>query len=268
MKANQTPANKRTVPTKKKTTTTRSKHAPKALEEKFAIKHEIAVRLRRGGSRNQVAESLIKDGFNVCQRTVYSYAKEIHDEWVKFKNESYDLHIARQLQMLDAMIEQCWLMLDKSKETSIKTTEEYRFKYPEDEEKEDGNEQEIEAEEGSDENPKGRTKIRRVGLKSEGSDSNPKGQKRKVSEKIEKASEQGDVEVLKMLERFWVRRCEILGITLNTTINIQNNQFNETNIHAVQKNVSNQFFRSVVIQEDVRNGIDVADAEVVQDNEE
>lgn len=251
MKSNQTPANKRVVPTKKKTTTVKSKHAPKQLEEKFAIKHEIAVRLRRGQSRNQVAESMIKDGIDVSTPTVYAYARQIHDEWVKFKNESYDLHVSRQLAMLDEMIAECWSMLNKSKELDVKTTSEFGFIYPEDAEEKD-------EEDPSDETrtleskSKGRTKIRRV-------------EKRQTSEKIEKASRDGDIEVLKMLERFWVRRCEILGISSSTTINIQNNnQYNETHVN---KPVSNQFFRSVVIQEDVRKGIQEADAEIIEDNQ-
>lgn len=270
MKSNQTPANKRAVPQKKNKVPSNSKHAPKPFEEKFEIKHEIAIRLRKGQNRNRVYESMVQDGFNISANTVYAYARQIHEEWVKFKNDSYELHIAKQLAMLDLMIERCWLILDKSEKDAVKTNVEYEMIY-------DDKPKESSEEDTSDENPKG------VGAKSEGSETNPKGRKnatpteqnpkgkkRMVSEKIERAGRDGDIEVLKMLEKFWLRRCEILGISLNTTINIQNNQFNETtNIQAnIHKPVSNQFFRSVVIEEDIRKGIQEADAEVVEDNQE
>lgn len=271
MKIEKTPATT-AVHKRKKTSTSKSrtknpanaKHTIKSEDERFELKHEIAIRLRKGQSRNRVAETMQEDGFDISKNSVYAYAKQIHEEWVKTKNDSYELHVSKQLAMLDQMIEQCWVMLDKSKQDAVTTTTEFGFQY--DEGKEENEENGT-----SDENPKGRTKIRRVGLKSEGPDENPKGRKRQISEKIQKVSRDGDVEILKMLERLWIRRCEILGIVLNTTINIQNNQFNSTTQIVANENkpISEQFFQAVVIEEDVRNVVNqkIIDDAIIDEDE-
>ena len=70
-------------------------------------------------------------------------------------------------------------------------------------------------------------------------------------------SSHGDVEIMKMIERIWVRRNEILGIT-SSTINIQNNIQNnieQTNIENKMEvtkvefqPVSDKFFGNFVIE--------------------
>lgn len=80
---------------------------------------------------------------------------------------------------------------------------------------------------------------------------------RLTSEKTETVGKYGDVEIMKMIERIWVRRNEILGIT-SSTINIQNNIQNnieQTNIeNKVEVNkvefqpVADQFFGNFVIE--------------------
>ena len=80
---------------------------------------------------------------------------------------------------------------------------------------------------------------------------------RVLTEDIKTTSSHGDVEIMKMIERIWVRRNEILGIT-SSTINIQNNIQNtieQTNIeNKVEvtkvefKPVSDKFFGNFVIE--------------------
>ena len=77
---------------------------------------------------------------------------------------------------------------------------------------------------------------------------------RGLTEKTETTSSHGDVEIMKMIERIWVRRNEILGIT-SSTINIQNNvQNNITENTTVEvtkvecQPVSDKFFGNFVIQ--------------------
>ena len=80
---------------------------------------------------------------------------------------------------------------------------------------------------------------------------------RVLTEDIKTTSSHGDVEIMKMIERIWVRRNEILGIT-SSTINIQNNIQNnieQTNIEnkvEVTKvefqPVSDKFFGNFVIE--------------------
>lgn len=80
---------------------------------------------------------------------------------------------------------------------------------------------------------------------------------RGLTEKTETKSSHGDVEIMKMIERIWVRRNEILGIT-SSTINIQNNIQNnieQTNIENKTEitkiefqPVSDKFFGNFVIE--------------------
>jgi len=57
-----------------------------------------------------------------------------------------------------------------------------------------------------------------------------------VGRKEESKTRNGDVEIMLAIERIWVRRNEILGIT-SSTINIQNNYQNIENTTNVQNNV-------------------------------
>lgn len=80
---------------------------------------------------------------------------------------------------------------------------------------------------------------------------------RVLTEDVKTTSSHGDVEVMKMIERIWVRRNEILGIT-SSTINIQNNiQNNIENTNIENKMevtkvefqpVSDKFFGNFVIE--------------------
>ena len=77
---------------------------------------------------------------------------------------------------------------------------------------------------------------------------------RGLTEKTETTSSHGDVEIMKMIERIWVRRNEILGIT-SSTVNIQNNIQNNieqnTTVEVTKvefQPVSDKFFGNFVIQ--------------------
>ena len=76
---------------------------------------------------------------------------------------------------------------------------------------------------------------------------------RGLTEKTETTSSHGDVEIMKMIERIWVRRNEILGIT-SSTVNIQNNIQNNieqnTTVEVTKvefQPVSDKFFGNFVI---------------------
>ena len=76
---------------------------------------------------------------------------------------------------------------------------------------------------------------------------------RLTTEKTETTSSHGNVEIMKMIERIWVRRNEILGIT-SSTINIQNNIQNnieQTNVEVKKiefQPVADAFFGNFVIE--------------------
>ena len=81
---------------------------------------------------------------------------------------------------------------------------------------------------------------------------------RGLTEKTETTSSHGDVEIMKMIERIWVRRNEILGIT-SSTVNIQNNIQNNieqnTTVEVTKvefQPVSDKFFGNFVIEVDGR----------------
>lgn len=236
-----------------------NKHAPKTIDQKMLLKVDIAVRMKRGQSRNFIFESLKSEGRKIAKNTVYTYADELRQEWIEAKNDSYDAHVASQLARLDGMEEKCWSMLDESGKESIKKVLEYSFQVAEDENEDTvGSESEPSDEINtvgrnatpSDENPKVRKIVRR---------SSEEPERKLISEKIEYVQKYGDIEIMKMIERLWIRRNEILGIAMQTTINVQNNfnQNNLTNIQNQQNNkpISEKFFGNFIIEEDVREGM-------------
>ena len=252
---------KRTTATKvlKNPANPRSKHAPKTEEQKFALKSEIAIRMKQGQSRSRVFETLQQDKYPITKNTVYAYAKEIHKEWIEAKNKTYDQHIAAQLARLDNMEEQCWKMLHESGKDAMKTIQEFSFKSEEEPEdygpKSDTTDDDPKP---TDDDPKVRTKIRR---------SKKEDDRKLISEKIEKVKQYGDIEIIKMIERLWIRRNEILGISMQTTINIQQN-FNQNNSQTLNQNikpVSDKFSGLFVIEEDVRKGMPFQEAEEIEE---
>ena len=81
---------------------------------------------------------------------------------------------------------------------------------------------------------------------------------RMINEKTETKTRNGDVEIMLAIERIWVRRNEILGIT-SSTVNIQNNiQNNITENTTVEvkkvefQPVSDKFFGNFVIEQAYR----------------
>ena len=81
---------------------------------------------------------------------------------------------------------------------------------------------------------------------------------RMTVEKTETKTKNGDVEIMLAIERIWVRRNEILGIT-SSTVNIQNNiQNNITENTTVEvkkvefQPVSDKFFGNFVIEQAYR----------------
>ena len=244
---------KKTNP-KKRTTATKvlknpdnpnNKHAPKTVDAKFLLKAEIAVRLKRGQSRNFIYESLKGSGSRVSKQTVYTYSDELREEWIEAKNESYDVHVASQLARLDAMEEKLWEMMDASTTEGIKRSEEYSFQVKEEDQPSDEKQTVGRKSEGSDENPKGRTKIRR----------SEEIERKLISEKIEYVQRFGDIETMKMIERLWVRRNEVLGIQMLTNQNIQNNYINNGIVQNQNKVISEKFGGNFIIEEDIRDGM-------------
>lgn len=243
-----------------------NKFAPKTIDQKFVLKAEIAIRMKRGQSRNRIFETMNKDGIKISKNSVYSYAEELRSEWIESKNESYDSHVSLQLARLDAMEEKCWEMMDDSSKEMIKKSLEYQFKV-DDPEASEGN-PDIGTESGtSDEKQDHRIENNTIGSKSEASDENPKvkkssgkkieAERKLISEKIEFVQRYGDIEVMKMIERLWVRRNEILGIQMQTTYNIQNNFTNNGIVQNENKPVSSKFFGNFIIEADVREGLEI-----------
>ena len=156
--------------------------------------------------------------------------------------------------------------MDDSSKEMIKKSLEYQFKTDDPEASEEN--PDIGTKSGtSDENQDHRIGIRTIGNKSEPSDENPKvkkvpakrveAERKLISEKIEFVQRYGDIEVMKMIERLWVRRNEILGIQMQTTYNIQNNFTNNGIVQNENKPVSSKFFGNFIIEADVREGLEI-----------
>ena len=150
-------------------------------------------------------KELKERNFSVSNQTVYTYIKDVRNEWREAMSANYEAHVASQYAKLDLMEERLWQMLDKSM------------------------------------NPEEKKTVERQGG-------------RGLTEKTETTSSHGDVEIMKMIERIWVRRNEILGIT-SSTVNIQNNIQNNieqnTTVEVTKvefQPVSDKFFGNFVIQ--------------------
>lgn len=194
-------------PIKVNKTNPNSKFTKKSELEREEIKCLISISLRKSHSVSTMIQELKERNFSVSNQTVYTYIKDIRNEWREAMSANYEIHVASQYAKLDLMEERLWQMLDKSM------------------------------------NPDEKKTIERQGG-------------RALTEKTETTSSHGDVEIMKMIERIWVRRNEILGIssTINIQNNIQNNIEqtnieNKTEITKIEfKPVSDKFFGNFVIE--------------------
>ena len=184
-----------------------SKFTKKSELEREEIKCLISISLRKSLSVSTMIKELKERNFSVSNQTVYTYIKDIRNEWREAMSANYEIHVASQYAKLDLMEERLWQMLDKSM------------------------------------NPEEKKIVERQGG-------------RGLTEKTETTSTHGDVEIMKMIERIWVRRNEILGIssTINIQNNIQNNIEqtnieNKTEITKIEfQPVSDKFFGNFVIE--------------------
>ena len=182
-----------------------SKFTKKSELEREEIKCLISISIRKSHSVSTMIQELKERGFSVSNQTVYTYIKDVRNEWREAMSANYEAHVASQYAKLDLMDERLWQMLDKSM------------------------------------NPEEKKTVERQGG-------------RGLTEKTETTSSHGDVEIMKMIERIWVRRNEILGIT-SSTVNIQNNIQNNieqnTTVEVTKvefQPVSDKFFGNFVIQ--------------------
>ena len=194
-------------PIKVNKTNPNAKFTKKSEVEREEIKCLISIGLRKSHSVSTMIQELKERNFSVSNQTVYTYIKDIRNEWREAMSANYEIHVASQYAKLDLMEERLWQMLDKSM------------------------------------NPEEKKTVERQGG-------------RGLTEKTETTSSHGDVEIMKMIERIWVRRNEILGITsstVNIQNNIQNNIENKTEITKVEfQPVSEKFFGNFVIEVDGR----------------
>lgn len=221
--------------------------------ERFFLKNEIAIRLRRMQNPSRIFNAMKADGIAISKKTVYAIADEIHQEWIEAKNESFDIHVARQIAKLDHIEETLWRMFEDSRREKIRKILEYQIKDEDetsDDDPEDGSKSEH-----SDQNPD-------IGSKSDVSDQNPTSKRILKSERIETETTIGELQVMKMILDVWDKKNRILGIH-STTINIQQNVQNNVVNNHVQP-VSDKFAGTFVIQEDVR----IDPAVIVEENEE
>ena len=50
-----------------------NKFAPKTIDQKFVLKAEIAIRMKRGQSRNRIFETMNKDGIKISKNSVKKF---------------------------------------------------------------------------------------------------------------------------------------------------------------------------------------------------
>ena len=207
-------------PIKVSKTNPNAKFTKKSELEREEIKCLISISLRKSNSVATIIQEIKERGFSISNQTAYTYIKDIRNEWREAMSANYEAHVASQYAKLDLMEERLWLMLDRSMNDKIKLTEESETPENADEQKENA--------------------------------------KPTKTQKKEITSSHGDVEIMKMIERIWVRRNEILGITSSTVSiqnNIQNNIKQNTTVEVTKvefQPVSDKFFGNFVIEVDGR----------------